>query len=72
MGVLCESRSARQVHNAIPTRTTPFQRKKDLPWVGLEPTTLRFLLSYQGSSGRALSVCEMGIRESEGVRVCIV
>ena len=44
-------------NKAAPTRTT---RKKELPWVGLEPMTLRllgrvlFLLSYQGSSaGRA-------------------
>ena len=43
-------------NKATPTRTTLFQRKKELPWVGLEPTTLRFpsralfLLSFQGCS----------------------
>ena len=58
-----ESRGARQVHSNTNQDNTFFQRKKMLPWVGLEPTTLcfldrvLFLLSYQGSSaGRALSL----------------
>ena len=41
-----ESRGARQVHNKQSNTNqdnTFFQRKKELPWVGLKPTTLCFL-----------------------------
>ena len=38
---VCESRRAREVHIANTNQDkNPFQRKKELPWVGLEPTTL--------------------------------
>ena len=38
-----ESRGARQVHSKTNQDNTLFKGKKELPWVGLEPTTLCYI-----------------------------